>query len=165
MQASATTLICLEHVSLRYPMAGCFCLVQPLTSFCQHQPGEISCVSVSCFPVEPVPSPSQSQLWSKPRGWGDGWRERWGGGRQREGVGVGKGVEVIENCGHDCSNPVISPAKAGHSSDLETQMLSCLCLSLLSCSCSCSFHSSLLYLTLFSQPHWMSGGGLGSARL
>lgn len=60
-----------------------------------------------------------------------------------------KGVEVIENCGHDCSNPVISLAKAGHSSDLETQMLSCLCLSLLSC----SFHSSLLYLTLFSQPH------------
>lgn len=40
-----------------------------------------------------------------------------------------KGVEVIENCGHDCSNPVISLAKAGHSSDLETQMLSCLCLS------------------------------------
>lgn len=43
--------------------------------------------------------------------------------------GGGKGVVVIENCGHDCSNPVISPAKAGHSSDLETQMLSCLCLS------------------------------------
>lgn len=41
----------------------------------------------------------------------------------------GKGVEVIENCGHDCSNPVISPAKAGHSSDLGTQMLSCLCFS------------------------------------
>lgn len=41
----------------------------------------------------------------------------------------GKGAEVIENCGHDCSNPVICSAKAGHSSDLETQMLSCLCLS------------------------------------
>lgn len=41
----------------------------------------------------------------------------------------GKGVEVIENCGHDCSNPVISPAKADYSSDLETQKLSCLCLS------------------------------------
>lgn len=41
----------------------------------------------------------------------------------------GKGAEVIENCGHDCSNPVIATAKAGHSSDLETQMLSFLCLS------------------------------------
>ena len=40
-----------------------------------------------------------------------------------------KEVEVIENCSHDCSNPVIAPAKAGHFSDLETQMLSSLCLS------------------------------------
>lgn len=31
------------------------------------------------------------------------------------------GAEVIENCGHDCSNPVISLAKAGHFSDLETR--------------------------------------------
>ena len=42
------------------------------------------------------------------------------------------GAEVIENCGRDCSNPVIAPAKAGHSSDPETQMLSSLCLSPLS---------------------------------
>lgn len=44
-------------------------------------------------------------------------------------VGEGsEGVEVIQNCGHDCGNPVISPAKAGHSGDPETQMLSRLCL-------------------------------------
>lgn len=100
-------------------------LVQPLTSFCQHQPEEISCMSVSCFPVEPGPSPSQVPALvqaERMRGWvrrGEGWEMSEGG----------KGVEVIENSGHDCSNPVISPAKAGHSSDLETQMLSCLCLS------------------------------------
>lgn len=60
-----------------------------------------------------------------------------------------KGVEVIENCGHDCSNPVISPAKAGHSSDLETQMLSCLCLSSLAPALftpSCSISLSLACL-------------------
>lgn len=69
-------------------------------------------------------------------------------GDESEGGGK-KGVEVIENCDHDCSNPVISPAKAGHSSDLETQMLSCLCLSslllllfsLLPCSISLSLAS------------------------
>lgn len=53
-----------------------------LTSFCQQKPEEISCVSVSCFSVEPGPSPSQSQLWSKPRGC-----ETRGG--------LEKGVEVI----------------------------------------------------------------------
>lgn len=63
--------------------------------------------------------------------------------------GDGKGAEVIENCGRDCSNPVISPAKAGHFGDPETQMLSCLCLpplslllsSLLPCSISLSLAS------------------------
>lgn len=50
-------------------------------------------------------------------------------GEERDGKmsECGKGVEVIENCGRDCSNPVICPAKAGHSSDLGAQMLSCLC--------------------------------------
>lgn len=32
----------------------------------------------------------------------------------------GKRVEAVENCGRHYSNPVISPAKAGHSGDLGT---------------------------------------------
>lgn len=96
--------------------------MQPLTSFCHHQPGEISCMSVSCFLVEPGPQSITVPALVHAKGMGG----EWGGGDMSERI---KGVEVIENCGHDCSNPVISLAKAGHSSDLETQMLSCLCLS------------------------------------
>lgn len=125
-------------------------LVQPLTSFCQQTPEGISHMSVSCFLTEPGPSPSQPQPGSKPR-------EDEGGGRKGwETSECGKGAEVIENCVGDCSNPVISPAKAGHSTDQGAEMLSCLCL---------SFHSSTLYLALFSRLHWMSEGGLGSVYL
>lgn len=43
-------------------------------------------------------------------GRGEGWRMN----------KCGKRVEVVENGGCDCSNPVISPAKAGRSGDLAT---------------------------------------------
>lgn len=82
---------------------------------------------------------------------------RRGAGKRR--ASVGRVLKSLENCGHDCGNPVICGAKAGHSSDLGAQMLSFFCLF-----CSCSFHSRLPslpiapYLTLFSQLHWMSGG-------
>lgn len=95
---------------------------------------------MSCFPVEPGPSPSQSQHWAASLGKGkEDESMRGGGGVAGVWVWMERGVEVVENCGHDCSNPVISRTKAGHSSDLKTQMLSCLCL------------SSLLLL-LFSVP-------------
>lgn len=80
-------------------------------------------MSVSCFPLEPgprsitVPALVQAKRMRREMDAGEGW----------EMSECGMAVEVTENCGHDCSNPVISPSKASHSSDLGTGMLSCLC--------------------------------------
>lgn len=68
--ASANTLIsCIRWLAVFVVRER---LVQPLTSFCQHQPEEISCMSVSCFPsgAQPqsitVPAPVQA---GRMRGW------------------------------------------------------------------------------------------------
>ena len=59
--------------------------MQPLTSFCQHQPEEISCVSVSCSPggARPqsitVPAVVRAE---RMRGWAE---EEGAGGRGRGG--------------------------------------------------------------------------------
>lgn len=97
--------------------------MQPLTSFCQQQSEGISFYECLLFPVgarPPVhhsPRSSPSQEDEERNGCGEGW----------EMSECGMAVEVTENCGHDCSNPVISPSKASHSSDLGTGMLSCFC--------------------------------------